>query len=967
MAEEQRAQESSSPSRRIRVAQALALLALAASLVGALGPAEPVRTTYSWPPQTLPEGTPDRSWFTPLLLARHRADFISATVPCSLPPPLPGAESPTTVLATTRFPARSSGLAVTRSGNRLEFTVGDTPLIDRVSSSSERLDGGDCAYRLRLDGARWSLEGGPDDVSLSARLPLDPTVTGLFSSLDLRSPGAPSIEVTTAVHATRTTPLQALGWAVALLAALGALVVVSLPDQGRRALAPWRAIRRAWANARAPDAAVGAFLLVWWVFAPAAFDDGWVFARELTFSESRGFSTYYSTYGANLPLDYWVEWVHHWLAQATPSLVLNRLPALLCLAAAWMLCRLVAGCALGPSARASLPVWTLAAAFAVGAAAWGMTLRPEPVTALLVTGVAACMVVFLDRKSTAAVACTAALVALALSAHPAGIVSLAPIIAASPQLVRWLRPHAAQATAIAAATLAVLATLLFVGADVEQRRADAQLVRTVSYNDAWRDELFRYSLLQEAPYGAPLRRTSVVLIVLAVLAYVLRRRRVRERLLDFPAWTLVAALVLLVATPSKWPWHFGTLAGLTAIAVCCETARLRREPGSAERWQAWPFLGIGVAALAATWAWLIRPAWNAIDLRTLGWSPGFESWLPVARIAAVLPIVVLAGWLLFRRRAPDRYRIPWRVASWTGLLVAVPVLAFTVGIFVADTAKTSSWTLGRQNLSALAGRDPGCGLAHDLLVPTLSSARPLPITSGERRAAPPAWVPPAPVEALPRFALGPGDGATPWFELPADSRFGLFVAGARGPSDRLQLEWGRHRDAGVVELLGRATVQDDSGPLSGDAPWRFHSAGELHDPVSETTAIRVVLDSGDAPVAVAVTSPVTYESEVLAGRVRSATPTLVLPNLRMYFPCVRQPTLKNGVVEPPSHVVSWAFAKSSSLWGRGSSPFEGVRDLYDLERLSIADSDNPPPDVFVYRLDHRIPGATLVPPTASTS
>ena len=60
-------------------------------------------------------------------------------------------------------------------------------------------------------------------------------------------------------------------------------------------------------------------LVGWWIVAPIEWDDGWVVARERTFAASGGFSTYYDALGVNLPLDYWVEWLHHWIAETTSS------------------------------------------------------------------------------------------------------------------------------------------------------------------------------------------------------------------------------------------------------------------------------------------------------------------------------------------------------------------------------------------------------------------------------------------------------------------------------------------------------------------------------------------------------------------------------------------------------------------------------------------------------------------------
>jgi hypothetical protein len=49
-----------------------------------------------------------------------------------------------------------------------------------------------------------------------------------------------------------------------------------------------------------------------------------------------------------------------------------------------------------------------------------------------------------------------------------------------------------------------------------------------------------------------------------------------------------------------------------------------------------------------------------------------------------------------------------------------------------------------------------------------------------------------------------------------------------------------------------------------------------------------------------------------------------------------------------------------------TSPFLGVTDLYDLGRLSITDSENPPAEVVAYEVERHIPGAVLAPLTAYT-
>ena len=188
--------------RRARLAQALAFVALLAALIGAIGPADRVRTTYSWPPEVLPSVTPSRLWYTPLLLIHRTPDTVSARIPCSLPPALPTAARPVTVLATARFPERSRGLAVTRSGDRLLVAIGGR-VLTQVDLPTAAASDGECAYVLRIADRHWTLEGGPREVSLGGSFEAMPVVNGLFSALDLRSGTPPSLDVTTAVHASQ--------------------------------------------------------------------------------------------------------------------------------------------------------------------------------------------------------------------------------------------------------------------------------------------------------------------------------------------------------------------------------------------------------------------------------------------------------------------------------------------------------------------------------------------------------------------------------------------------------------------------------------------------------------------------------------------------------------------------------------------------------------------------------------------
>ena len=245
-----------------------------------------------------------------------------------------------------------------------------------------------------------------------------PVVNGLFSELDLRSGSTPTVAITTRVHATQASARQTIGWIVATLTAVAALLLVAVTRRPK----PWAVTsglaRDAVTGARAADVVVALVLIAWWVLAPAFYDDGWTIARQRTFASSGGFSNYFDSLAANLPLGYWLEWVQHWLTESTESLLILRLPALLCLAGTWVLCRWILGRAtLVAQGRDQLAVWAMTCGFLTGAMAWGMTLRPEPQVALLVTGAVACIVRLLERGTVSTLALAAVLTPLAYTVH----------------------------------------------------------------------------------------------------------------------------------------------------------------------------------------------------------------------------------------------------------------------------------------------------------------------------------------------------------------------------------------------------------------------------------------------------------------------------------------------------------------------------------------------------------------------
>ena len=295
------------------------------------------------------------------------------------------------------------------------------------------------------------------------------------------------------------------------------------------------------------------------------------------------------------------------------------------------------GCCAGGSSPSRLPASASrsgrsTAAFLAGALAGGMTLRPEPVTAFFVVAVLACVVRFRERESTGAARARAGARPSRGPRPSGGRRDAGP--AARRRAARSSAGHGG--TSVRRGPWSPRGRALrgprFVGADLEQRRADARGRARTGRMPTGGTSSSATRWLQDYAYGTPLRRMVVALIGLAVLAFFLRRRRNGLVLLDLPGGLARPDAHPPVATPSRHPFQFGALLGLAAVAVTAETVRLR-ERARLERLEreAVPRARSGDACrrlgmVAAARLEPARPADARVDARDRGLAPA-----PVAR------------------------------------------------------------------------------------------------------------------------------------------------------------------------------------------------------------------------------------------------------------------------------------------------------------------------------------------------
>jgi arabinosyltransferase B len=706
----------SGPGRTVVIALCAAALALAASFVAAVGPARGEHAEYSWPPPTLPAKTPREGWYAPLPLLNRVPASIDVHLPCTLSPPLRKG-GPTTVLSTTRRSQNSGALEILLESHSLRYRVGASELARVPWPKSCPLQVALQQGELRLPGRAFPLHlGTPGEM---------PIVTGLFTRLDIRHGAPPQVLVQTRVYATSQTTRQVIAAVLAVLLACAALLLVAGVDPWRNPFpALRRALRGAWDARHPTDAVVVGVLLVWWIIAPTFTDDGWVWVENRTFSDLGQISLYYDDWALNSPIGYWLTWLGHWVVGSTNDLVFMRLLALATLLASWPLCRWCLHRVAPGSTHASAP-WTLAAVFLLGATAWGMTLRPEPVVSLLALACLAGMLSFALRPAFVSLQIALLSAGLAIAVHPVGILGAAPVVAGGMHVIGWLRTGGRTLlmsfAALVLAGLALALVVLALGADLTTRLNDANLLGQADlYNEPWWREFVRYLRFDERGGGTAIRRLSLAAFLLSVLALLTRSRATRTGVMLLPARSVALGLLLLAFVPSKWPWHFGALATIGAVAVAAEAERIAREQLALGR-SIRPIATLVLVATVTLWSWGATGDWSSLDLQEASWSWVFGFWgypwwfVMLALASAITPITVL-----LRHRTSHSY-LSKAGFGWSIAIVSLAAVGLTAAILLLDMAG-SPWSPGRQNLDALATRS-SCGLAHQLAGDTLLAER----------------------------------------------------------------------------------------------------------------------------------------------------------------------------------------------------------------------------------------------------
>ncbi|WP_336085972.1 arabinosyltransferase domain-containing protein [Nocardia sp. SSK8] len=571
-----------------------------------------------------------------------------------------------------------------------------------------------------------------------------PQVVGVFSELTGAAPAelAVRVDVDARYTTSPTWPKLAVIVLCLLATALSLYALHRLDALDGRA--PRRFLPQRWWRLRPADWLVFAVLVVWHFIGANTSDDGYILGMARGARSSGNMSNYYRWFSVDegpfyTPYTDIIGWITH-LSAVSP---LVRLPALGAGILTWWLISREVLPRLGVAMRhRKVVTWTAALVFLAFWLPYNNGLRAEFVVALgvLVTWVSVERAIATRRVLPFAVAVIVA--AFTLTGAPSGLICLGALVAGA-RVVTAVIVRRAKTVGYLAQLLPVLAagtvvlTVVFADRTLAGVREMFAVHSGIGPGESWFFEFLRYQyLLQLNADGWLTRRFGVFVMLLGLLVctVTLLRRGGRipgiavgptRRMLGIT----VAAMALMMFSPTKWTHQFGVFAGLatcvaavTAVAVSSEVLRPLRNRAL---FAAAVFFALAMTFVGANGYWYVSswgiPWWDKPPtIAGYGLSTAFVG-------LTVLALAVAAWYHIHPNPKPRATR-----------LAALPVLAIAAAMMVlfelasfakATVAQYPAYSLASSNFrAAFAG---GCGMADEVLVETDPNASMLSPLSGD--------------------------------------------------------------------------------------------------------------------------------------------------------------------------------------------------------------------------------------------
>ncbi|WP_346764768.1 arabinosyltransferase domain-containing protein [Rhodococcus sp. HNM0569] len=741
---------STSPVRRIR------LVAIVSSLVGILCalalpflPVDQQQSSLSWPQNgSLTSVDAPLVSYAPLEL--------DVAVPCSAVEQLAQqgggvlvSTSPATAPDAAKYGMVAQVTPASEAGpGRVDITQRDRTLL------SAPLDGGDCS--VAVTSTMSSTTASVGDRTVTHDGDIRPQMVGVYTQLEGAAPDGMSVTAQLdSRFSSSPSAVKVVAMVAAVLATAIALVSLHRIDNldGRRSR---RFLPARWWRFDALDGVVLGTLVLWHFIGATTSDDGYQFTMARASEASGYMANYFRWFGVpEAPFGSPYYDVLAIMASVTTASPWVRLPALLAGIVAWLVISREVAPRLGAAVRGNkVALWTGGLVFLAFWLPYNNGLRPEPIVAVgaLLTWCSVERAIATRRLLPAAVAILVG--ALTVSVGPSGLICFGALVAGARPIMQIVIRRARTV-----GYLAVLGPLLATGLVIlvavfaDQGLAavlEMQRVHAIGPDMPWFEEYQRYQWLfnNTGADGGLARRFGVFVMILSLVVTLLVMLRKGGRIPGTstgPSRRIVgitlAAMLLMMFTPTKWTHHFGIYAGLagslavlTSIAVGTVALRSRRNRAL-----------FAAAVLFVLALCFTGPnSWWYVSSYSIPWwnTPVSVAGIGASTVLLGLAVVMLgvAAWYYFREPFESRNPAPadrrpnkaWSIPPLTvaaAFMVVFMVLSFAKGA----VSQYPAFSLTTSNVGAVGGNT--CGLADSVLVETDPNASMLEPLSGNRAAA----------------------------------------------------------------------------------------------------------------------------------------------------------------------------------------------------------------------------------------
>ncbi len=650
----------------------LALLSCAAYVSGTV---TVTRSVFTW--EATRSGEP-----APLVLAAQSPEQLSANGPCEM------REQQPRDLVLTGAPGEA--LTVRTGHGQVWMEYGGRPV--GIPLQGPR----DCTLSLQY--SRFSntalLRVGDENTEAALVPPQTTQPPGLYQQFAVTGLwAAPGIEVSLT---TQPSTFSSSGWRLIwLILCLGCLLVLGLRLRSQSTAVPTATASR-WSLSDTVVAVVGAISMV---VVPPRFDDGWVLTTVRQYADLGFFSNYYSNDAVAQPQGFWWTWLERlWLSGlGTPGFLL-RLPTVLRVVGTWWVMRRKVLIPLGLNGT---PVAAGAAVACASMIGLQVTIRPEPMIAILMCAAIATVMRYARTRSPHLLVLLVGLSAFALAAHQTGWVVVTASCAVLPWTRDWLRTPGAPVVLAATMTIGAAACLLLMtlGSNWPLWLRSVRAFRrdTTTYQSLL-DEGDRIAAVATRADTPAITMFAVAVLLLSVLGFLLRERR-GDAGLQAAGWSAVAGMGGLFLTSSKLTDHYAAVVPASVLLTAIAVASIRRSVAIGA------IVAIAMTALAAV---LGGGLWALGSDRVTLLKDG--AWPAVAGVGLIL-LTTAALIALFGRLSPSR-----AVTGMLAIASACAVALSLMPVVIEGLQQPGSW-FGQQ-IGVLSGRT--CGLVDTVTVNTPS-------------------------------------------------------------------------------------------------------------------------------------------------------------------------------------------------------------------------------------------------------